>query len=82
MAVPHYVYLKMKMPSERGILTVSGDYRRSVAYASSGAKMAEALIVAEELEGLKRKVAEEPAEAPDSKKSASESTFDTSPTYL
>ena len=26
MAVPHYAYLKMMMPSSRGILTVAGDY--------------------------------------------------------
>ena len=28
MAVPHYAYLKMNMPSSKGILTVSGDYRK------------------------------------------------------
>ena len=27
MAVPHYAYLKMKMPSSKGITTVAGDYK-------------------------------------------------------
>ena len=31
MAVPHYAYLKIKMPSSRGILTVASDYRKSSA---------------------------------------------------
>ena len=29
MAVPHYAYLKMKMPSSKGILTIAGDYKKS-----------------------------------------------------
>ena len=30
MAVPHYAYLKMKMPGPYGIVTVEGDYRLSI----------------------------------------------------
>src|SRR3954471_1592115 len=29
MAVPHYAYLKMKMPGPRGVITVSGSFVRS-----------------------------------------------------
>ncbi|KAK1606049.1 hypothetical protein QYE76_029722 [Lolium multiflorum] len=30
MAVPHYGYLKMKLPGPKGVITVAGDYRRSM----------------------------------------------------
>ena len=29
-AVPHYAYLKLKMPGPRGIITVSGNTERSL----------------------------------------------------
>ena len=48
MAVPHYAYLKMKMPSSRGILTVAGDYRRSSACAAESSRLAESLVIASE----------------------------------
>ena len=48
MAVPHYAYLKLKMPGPRGIITVAGDYRRSAECASAGSKLAESLVIAEE----------------------------------
>jgi hypothetical protein len=31
MAVPHYTYLKMKLPGPRGVITVSGCFKRSLA---------------------------------------------------
>ena len=34
MVVPHYAYLKMKMSSSKGILTINGDYKKSSACAS------------------------------------------------
>ena len=46
MAVPHYAYLKMKMPSSRGILTVAGDYRKSSACAAESSRLAESLVIA------------------------------------
>ena len=30
MAVPHYAYLKMKIPSSKGIITIAGDYKKSL----------------------------------------------------
>ena len=45
MAVPHYAYLKMKMPGPYGIITAEGDYRLSIDCASVGSKMAQALMV-------------------------------------
>ena len=34
MAIPHYAYLKMNMPSSKGILIMAGDYRKSSACAA------------------------------------------------
>ena len=48
MAVPHYAYLKMKMPSSRGILTVAGDYRKSSACVTESSRLAESLVIAAE----------------------------------
>ena len=56
MAVPHYAYLKMKMPGPNGVITVSGDFVRSMECASLGSRLAEALVIAEELEEIKRRV--------------------------
>ena len=57
MAVPHYAYLKMKMPSSRGILTVAGDYRKSSACAAESSRLAESLVIAAEKGLLDRVVA-------------------------
>jgi hypothetical protein len=40
MAVLHYGYLKMKMPSLKGVITIAGDYRRSMACTTCRSKMA------------------------------------------
>jgi hypothetical protein len=33
MVVPHYAYLKMKLPGPRGMITVSGCFKKSLACA-------------------------------------------------
>ncbi|KAM3189923.1 hypothetical protein ACQJBY_068275 [Aegilops geniculata] len=48
MAVPHYVYLKMKLPSPKGLITITGDYRKSLECAQASAKLAESLVIAGE----------------------------------
>ncbi|KAK1556165.1 hypothetical protein QYE76_016724 [Lolium multiflorum] len=48
MAVPHYGYLKMKMPGPKGVITVAGDYRRSMDCATQSSKMAQTLVIATE----------------------------------
>ncbi|KAI4963557.1 hypothetical protein ZWY2020_002789 [Hordeum vulgare] len=48
MAVPHYAYSKMKLPGPCGIITVSGDYKKSVECARAGSKLAESLVITEE----------------------------------
>jgi hypothetical protein len=53
MASTHVAYLKMKMPGPRGVITVIGDYKRSMACATAGSNLAETLIIAEEKKRLK-----------------------------
>ena len=57
MAVPHYAYLKMKMPSTKGILTVVRDYNKSIACAANSSRLAESLVIAAEKQLLDRVVA-------------------------
>jgi hypothetical protein len=56
MASSHMAYLKVKMPGPRGVITIIGDYKRSMACASAGSNLAETLIIAEEKKKLKRAV--------------------------
>jgi hypothetical protein len=35
MAVPHYAYLKMKLPGPIGVITVSGSFKKSLACAKA-----------------------------------------------
>jgi hypothetical protein len=48
MAVPHYAYLKMKLPGPRGVITVSGSFKKSLACAKESSQLAEVLVIAEE----------------------------------
>jgi hypothetical protein len=48
MAVPHYAYLKMKLPGPRGVITVSGSFKKSLTCAKESSQLAEALVIAEE----------------------------------
>jgi hypothetical protein len=48
MAVPQYAYLKMKLPGPRGVITVSGSFKKSLAYAKERSQLAEALVITEE----------------------------------
>ena len=78
MAVPHYAYLKMKMPSSKGILTITGDYKKSSACASESSQLAESLVIAAEKRLLDRVVAmasKQPEMSPDPKESEAEGSF-------
>ena len=57
MAVPHYAYLKMKMPSSKGIIMVAGDYRKSFECSLVSSRLAESLVIAEEKKMLDRVMA-------------------------
>jgi hypothetical protein len=56
MASMYVAYLKMKMPGPRGVITIIGDYKCSIACALVGSNLAETLIIAEEKKKLKRAV--------------------------
>ena len=47
----------MKMPSSKGIITVAGDYKKSIECAAASSRLAESLVIAEEKKILDRVVA-------------------------
>jgi hypothetical protein len=55
-AIPHYAYLKMKLPGPRGVITVSGSFKKSLACAKESSQLAEALVVTEEKRQLLHRV--------------------------
>jgi hypothetical protein len=57
MAVPHYAYLKMKLPGPHGVITITGCYKKSIECARASSKLAEALVIAEEKRQLLQRVA-------------------------
>jgi hypothetical protein len=57
MAVPHYAYLKMKLPSPRGVITIIGCYKKSIECARASSKLGEALVIAEEKRQLLQRMA-------------------------
>jgi hypothetical protein len=56
MAVLHYAYLKMKLPGPRGVITVSGNFQKSLACTKESSQLAEALVVVEEKRQLLHRV--------------------------
>jgi hypothetical protein len=46
--VPHYAYQKMKLPGPRGVITITGCYKKLIECARASSKLAEALVIAEE----------------------------------
>jgi hypothetical protein len=56
-AIPHYAYLKMKLPGPRGVITITGCYKKSMECTKASSKLVEALVVAEENHQLLQQVA-------------------------
>jgi hypothetical protein len=48
MVVPHYAYLKMKLLGPRGVIMISGCYKKSMECSRASSKLPEALVIAEE----------------------------------
>jgi hypothetical protein len=48
MAVPHYAYLKMKLPGPHSVITISRCYKKSMECARASSQLAEVLVIAEE----------------------------------
>ena len=66
MAIPNYTYLKLKMPSPHGVITVSTSFQRAYECEVECCGHAIAIVAFGELVALREEVAEE---APDAKKS-------------
>ena len=74
----HYAYLKMKMRSTKGILTIVGDYKKSSACAADSSWLAESRVIAVEKRLLDRVVAmagKQPEMSPNPKESEAEGSF-------
>jgi hypothetical protein len=56
MAVPHYAYLKMKLLGPKGVITISGCFKKSLECARASSQLAEALVIAEEKRQLLHRV--------------------------
>jgi hypothetical protein len=46
----------MKMSGPRGVITIIGDYKRSMACSTAGSNLAETLVIVEEKKRLKQPV--------------------------
>jgi hypothetical protein len=73
MARPCYMYLKLKMPGPKGVITVTGNRQRAKECLQEGSQIADQQMVVVELEEYKKNT--DPADLLRSKKPASESAF-------
>jgi hypothetical protein len=58
MAIPHYVYLVLKMPGSRGIISIRGDVKRAFDHDRESCKTADRLLASSELQELKQALVE------------------------
>ena len=65
MAIPNYMYLKLKMPGPRGVITIGTSFRRAYECEVKCCGHATAVVASEELATLREEVVEE---APDAKR--------------
>jgi hypothetical protein len=63
MAIPHYVYLVLKIPGPRGVISIRGDIKRSFDYDRESCETADRLIASAELQELKQALAESPLDS-------------------
>ena len=57
MAAAHISYLKLKMPGPNGVITITGNYKRSLECSSAGSNLAQSLVIAEEKKRINEVVA-------------------------
>ncbi len=76
MARPCYVYLKLKMPGPKGVITVTGDRKKAEECFQKGSKIADSQVTAVEFEEYKQNA--DPSDLLRSKKPATESAFQSS----
>nr|XP_020178146.1 uncharacterized protein LOC109763696 [Aegilops tauschii subsp. strangulata] len=68
-----YVYLKLKMPSPRGVITVTGNRQRAEECLQKGSKIADEQMAAVEMQEYQKNA--DPSDLLHAKKPASESAF-------
>ena len=76
MTRPCYVYLKLKMPGPRGVITLRGNRQRAEECLQKGSKIANEQMAAVEMEEYNKNV--DPSDFLRAKKPASESAFQSS----
>ena len=76
MARPCYVYLKLKMPGPKGVITITGSRKKAEECFQKGSKIADDQITVVELEGYKKNA--DPSDLLRAKKPATESAFQSS----
>ena len=76
MARPCYVYLKLKMPGPRGVITITGNRKKAEEWFQKGSKITDAQMVAEEWQEQQKNA--DPSELLRAKKPATESAFQSS----
>ena len=73
MARPCYVYLKLKMPGPKGMITITGNRQRAEECFQKGSKIADEQMAAVEMEEYKKNA--DPSDLLRAKKPASEYVF-------
>ena len=58
MAVPNYNYLKLKMPSLLGVITVGTSFQRAYKCKAESCELASATLASEELAAIGKDIAE------------------------
>ena len=76
MARPCYVYLKLKMPGPRGVITITGNRQKAEECFQKGSKIADAQMAAVEMQEYRKNA--DPSDLLRSKKPATDSAFQSS----
>ena len=76
MARPCYVYLKLKMPGPKGVITISGNRKKAKECFQKGSKIADAQMVVVELQEYQKNA--DPSDLLRAKKPATDSEFQSS----
>ena len=74
MAVPHYIYLKVKTPGPHGTITISGSFKHADGCDKDFTRIAESFGMEEELEKLRDSTNKD--DLPLSKKPTQEASFE------
>ena len=76
MARPCYVYLKLKMPGPKGVITLTGNHKKAEECFQKGSKIADAQMAAIEMQEYRKNA--DPSDLLRTKKPATESAFQSS----